>query len=188
MKILAITAGAANMYCGSCLRDNALAAELIRQGHDVTLLPIYTPTRTDEPNVSEGKVLYNGINVYLQQVIPFFRYTPSFVDRVFESNWLIGVVSQFSMKTDPADLGALTVSTLKGEEGFQRKEVKKLIDWIDGQDKPDIIVLPNSLMIGFAGTFPIVQPASGITAPLLLLTASSVDRVCYRIFVNAEHR
>ncbi len=150
MKILSITAGAANMYCGSCLRDNALAAELIRKGHDVTLLPIYTPTRTDEPNVSEGKVLYNGINVYLQQVVPFFRYTPSFVDRAFESNWLMGVVSKFSMKTDPADLGALTVSTLKGEEGFQRKEVKKLIDWIDGQDKPDIIVLPNSLMIGFA--------------------------------------
>ena len=27
-----ITAGAAGMYCGSCLRDNALAAELIAQG------------------------------------------------------------------------------------------------------------------------------------------------------------
>ena len=46
MKILAFTAGAANMYCGSCLRDNALAAELKRQGHDVILLPIYTPTLT----------------------------------------------------------------------------------------------------------------------------------------------
>ena len=45
MKILAFTAGAARMYCGSCLRDNALAAELKRQGHDVILLPIYTPTR-----------------------------------------------------------------------------------------------------------------------------------------------
>jgi len=29
MKILSITAGAAGMYCGSCLRDNALAAELL---------------------------------------------------------------------------------------------------------------------------------------------------------------
>ena len=47
MKILAITAGAANMYCGSCLRDNALAAELIAEGHDVILLPLYTPTLTD---------------------------------------------------------------------------------------------------------------------------------------------
>ena len=46
--ILLPYAGAASMYCGSCLRDNALAAELIRQGHDVTLLPFYTPTLTDE--------------------------------------------------------------------------------------------------------------------------------------------
>ena len=41
------------MYCGSCLRDNALAARAAwRAGHDVVLLPVYTPTRTDEDNVS----------------------------------------------------------------------------------------------------------------------------------------
>ena len=67
MKILAITAGAAQMYCGSCIRDNALAAELKSQGHDVILLPIYTPTLTDEPNVSEDKVFFGGISVYLEQ-------------------------------------------------------------------------------------------------------------------------
>ena len=52
MRILSLTAGAAGMYCGSCLRDNALAAELMARGHDVLLLPVYTPTRTDEENVS----------------------------------------------------------------------------------------------------------------------------------------
>ena len=46
------------MYCGSCLRDNALATELTELGHDVTLLPIYTPTLTDEPNVSQGRVFF----------------------------------------------------------------------------------------------------------------------------------
>ncbi len=66
MKILSITAGAANMYCGSCLRDNALAAELLRRGHDVTLMPVYTPTVTDETNVSSSNpVLFGGISVYL---------------------------------------------------------------------------------------------------------------------------
>jgi spore coat polysaccharide biosynthesis predicted glycosyltransferase SpsG len=47
MRILSLTAGAASMYCGSCMRDNALAAELMRLGHEVTLLPFYTPTLTD---------------------------------------------------------------------------------------------------------------------------------------------
>ena len=36
MKILSLTAGAAGMYCGSCLRDNALAAELVSDPSMVT--------------------------------------------------------------------------------------------------------------------------------------------------------
>ena len=48
------------MYCGSCFRDNALAAELLARGHAVTLLPLYTPTRTDERNVSARRVLFGG--------------------------------------------------------------------------------------------------------------------------------
>ena len=77
MRILSITAGAADMYCGSCLRDNALAAELLRRGHDVTLLPFYTPTLTDEPNISAGQqVFFGGISVYLEQHMPLFRHTP----------------------------------------------------------------------------------------------------------------
>ncbi len=150
MRILAITAGAANMYCGSCLRDNSLAAELRRQGHDITLVPIYTPTRTDEPNVSEERVLYGGVNVYLQQVLPLFRRTPEYVDRIFDSKWVMKLLSRLSVSTDPADLGDLTVSTLKGENGFQRKEVAKLTAWLSAQPRPDVVVLPNSLMIGLA--------------------------------------
>ncbi|MFN9437669.1 MAG: hypothetical protein ACK6DC_22405, partial [Planctomycetota bacterium] len=33
MKIAYLTAGAAGMYCGSCMNDNAVARALIRSGH-----------------------------------------------------------------------------------------------------------------------------------------------------------
>ena len=90
MRILSITAGAAGMYCGSCFRDNAMAAELIRRGHDVTLMPVYTPTRTDETNVSNTRqVLFGGISVYLQQRFGLFRALPRFVDRAIDSPGLI---------------------------------------------------------------------------------------------------
>ncbi len=151
MRILAITAGAANMLCGSCLRDNALARELLRQGHEVTLVPIYTPTRTDEPNVSEERVLYGGVNVYLQQVLPLFRRTPPFIDRLFDSRPVMKLLSRLSVATDPDRLGELTISTLKGEDGFQRKEVAKLAQWLRHFPRPDVVLLPNSLMIGLAG-------------------------------------
>ena len=41
MRILSITAGAASMYCGSCLRDNTLAAALLASGQSSTLTGTY---------------------------------------------------------------------------------------------------------------------------------------------------
>jgi glycosyltransferase involved in cell wall biosynthesis len=152
MRILSITAGAAGMYCGSCLRDNALAAELIARGHDVTLLPIYTPTLTDEANVSVGnRVLFGGVSVYLEQHVPLFRHTPRVLDRLWDSMPVLRAVSRRSIKTDPAMLGALTVSMLSGEDGHQRKEFLKLLEWVRDEPRPDVVNIPNSLLIALAG-------------------------------------
>ena len=150
------------MFCGSCLRDNTLATELRRQGHDVTLVCIYSSTRTDEPNVSEERVLFGGINVYLQQVLPFFRQSPTFVDKLFDSAWMMRLLGRLSLSTDAARLGELTVSTLKGEHGYQRKEVAKLTKWVSSEPRPDVILLPNSLMIGIARSL-----RSAIGAPIV---------------------
>ncbi len=150
MKILSFTAGAARMYCGSCLRDNALAAELKRQGHDVILQPLYTPTRTDEANVSEARVFLNGISAYLDQESAFFRKEHSLLDRLWDASWVLKLASRTSIRVDPHRLGALTVSTLRGEDGFQLKEIRKLADWLRSESPPDIAVLPNSLLIGLA--------------------------------------
>jgi glycosyltransferase involved in cell wall biosynthesis len=151
MNILSITAGAADMFCGSCLRDNALAAELMRRGHDVTLLPLYTPTLTDEPNMSTGKpVFFGGISVYLQQHLALFRHTPWLLDRLWDAPSVIKRFASGSIQVDPRMLGALTVSTLRGESGYQRKEVEKLMHWLAGEPRPDVVNLPNSMLIGLA--------------------------------------
>ena len=150
MKILYITAGAANMYCGSCLRDNALAAEMIARGHDVTLIPLYTPTLTDETNVSRDKVFFGGISVYLQQHLSLFRKTPRLLDRLWDSPLMLKLASRRSIQTSPKLLGELTVSMLKGEEGNQRKELQKMLDWLAHEPTPDVISLPYTLLIGLA--------------------------------------
>ncbi|HEX8139623.1 MAG TPA: glycosyltransferase family 4 protein [Pyrinomonadaceae bacterium] len=150
MKILYITAGAAQMYCGSCLRDNALAAEMIARGHEVTLAPIYTPTLTDEPNVSHEKVFFGGISVYLQQHLSLFRHTPRLLDRLWDAPWALKLASRRSIPTSPKLLGELTVSMLKGEEGNQRKELRKMLDWLKSEPLPDVVSLPYTLLIGLA--------------------------------------
>lgn len=150
MRILALTAGASGMYCGTCLRDNALAAELIRQGHDVVLLPLYTPTRTDEENVSHPRVFFNGISVYLQQHWPLLRRLPAIFDRFLDSAWLLRAAAARSVSVEPKLLGELTVAMLRGRDGTLRREFDKLVRWLSAQPAPDVVDLPYSLLIGMA--------------------------------------
>jgi len=138
------------MYCGSCLRDNALATELISRGHDVMLLPVYTPTLTDEPNVSGDKVFFGGISVYLEQYVPFFRHSPKWIDSLWDSSLMLKLAARRSISTSPKMLGELTVSMLKGENGFQRKEISKLLEWLKDEGAPDVISLPYTLLLGLA--------------------------------------
>ena len=150
MKILYLTGGAGQMYCGSCLRDNALATELMSRGHQVTLLPVYTPTLTDEVNVSSDKVFFGGVSVYLEQYLPLFRDSPKWLDRLWDSKAMLKLASKRSISVNPRMLGEMTVSMLKGELGFQHKEIQKLIDWLRVEDKPDLVSLPYPLLIGLA--------------------------------------
>src|SRR5213593_2562167 len=150
MRILSITAGAAGMYCGSCSRDNALAIELLRRRHEVTLVPLYTPTNPDETNVSRDRVLFGGISIYLQQSLALFRKTPRLLDRLWDSPRVIGAFASRSISTDPKLLGDLTVSMLEGDRGVLRKEFAKLLEWLAEEPIPDVINLPNSLLIGLA--------------------------------------
>jgi len=150
MKILYLTGGAGQMYCGSCLRDNALATELLARGHDVTLLPVYTPTLTDEPNVSYDKVFFGGVSVYLEQYLPIFRKSPKWLDGIWDSKPMLSFASRRSISTSPKMLGEMTVSMLKGEAGFQQKEISKMLDWLNVEGKPDLISLPYSLLLGLA--------------------------------------
>jgi glycosyltransferase involved in cell wall biosynthesis len=154
MKIAYLTAGAAGMFCGSCLHDNALAKSLIRLGQDCILIPAYTPIRTDDEDVSIDQVFMGGINVYLQQKLPWLAYTPRWLDGFLNQAWLINPLTKNAGKTSPALLGALTISMLKGTQGRQRKEFRRLLDWLEKDIQPDVMVFTN-LLIG--GSIPEVK-------------------------------
>ena len=150
MKIAYIAAGAAGMYCGSCLHDNTLARAMLDLGEDVILIPTYTPLRTDEPDVSQRRVFFGGINAYLQQKSRIFRHTPSWLDRLLDHPRLLNLATRHGGSVNPAKLGAMTVSMLRGEAGNQSKEVDKLVDWLIDEVKPDVVHLSNSMLLGMA--------------------------------------
>ena len=150
MRIAYVAAGAAGMYCGSCLHDNTLAAALMRLGHDVTLMPLYTPMRTDEEGVALERVFYGAVNVYLQQRTGLFRRTPRWLDGWLDRPAFLRWVTRRASSTDALELGELTVSTLQGEHGRQAKELDKLVEWLASGPRPDVVHLTNSMFLGMA--------------------------------------
>ena len=137
------------MYCGSCLSGNTLAGALRRAGDDVTLLPLYTPLKTDEENYSLGHVELGGINAFLNERWPRLKLPP-FVRRWLDRPTLLRWAARFSSATRAEDLGALCVSVLRGEEGRQRAEVEKLVDWVAEHVRPELVHLNNALLVGLA--------------------------------------
>jgi glycosyltransferase involved in cell wall biosynthesis len=148
MRIAFITAGAAGMYCGSCMRDNTLTAALNQLGHDALLIPTYTPIRTDEIDVSQGQIFYGGINVYLQDRSWFFRHSPRWLDWLLNRKSLLRWASKQAVSIDYADLAELTVSMLQGRDGRQSKELAKLVEWLKTEVRPEVVILTNALLSG----------------------------------------
>ena len=152
MKIVHITAGSGGRLCGSCLHDNTLVRSLRARGRDAILVPAYVPTTTDEDNVAIDRIVMGGVNVWLEEHVPLFRHMPRFIDRtlgsLLDSRWLLAWLSSRTGSTRAADLGPLTVSTLAGEQGHQRKEVEKLAAWLAAEMKPDVVHLSNALLVG----------------------------------------
>lgn len=149
MNIVQITPGAGSMYCGNCFRDNALVAELRRQGHDTIMIPLYLPMTLEDYDQSTGTpIFFGGINVYLEQKFPWLRSMPEWLHKKLSAPGLLKWAGGRAAKTRAADVGDLTLSMLRGEEGNQARELEQLVDWLRTQPKLDVISLSNALLVG----------------------------------------
>lgn len=150
MKIAYLAAGAAGMYCGTCLHDNTLCATMLQQGEDVLLVPLYTPLRTDEESVSLDRVFLGGVNLYLRQRVTVFRALPNWITRPLDWPWLLNLLTRHAGGSEAADLGQLTVAMLRDDTGYPRDETARIRDWLAEDVKPDVVHLGNALLTGMA--------------------------------------
>lgn len=158
LRVTYLTSGAAGMYCGSCIHDNTLARALRTAGVDVQLVPTYTPIRTDEPDASVPRVFLGGLNVYFAEKIPGFHRLPRLLTSWLDRPSVIRWATSFGIQTDAADLGALTVSLLRGEHGHQKRDIDALVAWLAQQPRPDVVHFTN-LLIG--GCIPLIKQRLG---------------------------
>src|SRR5688572_14822242 len=139
------------MYCGGCFRDNALVAALRKLGHETLMLPLYLPLTLDEADQTAGTpIFFSGVNVYLGQKLAWFRKAPDWLRRPLASPRLLKLLGGMAGQTRAEEVGELTVSMLRGEEGNQAREVDELVSWLKANHHCDLLSLSNVLLAGMA--------------------------------------
>lgn len=138
-------------YCGNCLRDSAYVRSLKAAGHDAITLPVYLPLSVKEDDEkNELPVFYGAVNIYLKQKFGFLRGMPAWLERFFDSPGILRYAARKAGSTRATGLEKMTISMLKGSEGYQKDELQQLIDFLKFREKPDIIHLSNALLLGMA--------------------------------------
>jgi glycosyltransferase involved in cell wall biosynthesis len=189
MRILQLTPGTGTYLCGSCMRDNVLAAQLRALGHDAIIAPLYLPFALEEaaPSGAEDTAVHmGGINVYLQQRFPLLRHLPRCLHDKLDSPRLLRYVARRAGMTDTAGLGAMALSMLRGEEGRQRAELELLVEWVRGLGTFDAVLLSNVMLVGLARELraalncPVFSTLQG-EAPFLDALAARYRNECWRV-------
>ncbi|MDA3954503.1 MAG: glycosyltransferase family 4 protein [Bacteroidales bacterium] len=153
MKIINIVPGfGGTFYCGNCLRDSAFTNSLKKTGHDAITLPLYLPLNSmNSSSENDLPVFYGAVNVYLEQKFRFFRHMPKWLHKFFNSPAILRYASKKSESTRASGLEEMTISMLKGAEGYQEEELELLINFLKYHEKPDVVHLSNALLMGLAG-------------------------------------
>tara|TARA_B100000519_G_C14253094_1_gene443514 strand:- start:691 stop:1983 length:1293 start_codon:yes stop_codon:yes gene_type:complete len=153
MKITFLTPGTGSYYCGACMRDNALANALIKDGHEAELLPMYLPLMLDEDSEgqeSDSPVFFGGINIFLQQKFAVFRHSPEWFDKLLNNPNLLRSAAKRSHMTSARDHGQMTFEMLRLDGVVFEKELNKLYSWINDHGVPDALCLSTALQAGLA--------------------------------------
>ncbi len=150
MRIVQVVPGSGdNYYCENCVRDLSVVRALHRAGHDVTAVPLYLPHILDTLDATQqSPIFFGGINSYLQQNYGLFRRTPRWLDSLLDAGPLLRMAARKAGSAQAEDLGEMTLSMQKGAEGNQRKELERLIQWLDRAERPDVVHISNPMLLG----------------------------------------
>jgi glycosyltransferase involved in cell wall biosynthesis len=136
-------------YCGNCFRDNLQASALRKAGHDVIIMPLYLPLnyasfKADTP------LFFPATTYYTAQLFFGKRKMPLWLKRITGSDRLLSMASSLSGATSAEGTEKMTLSMITGDDPAFDDQINQLVNWIKDREKPDIIHLSSSLLIGIA--------------------------------------
>jgi glycosyltransferase involved in cell wall biosynthesis len=150
MKVLFIVPGSGDpFYCGNCFRDNLHAAALRRAGHEVIIMPLYLPL--NDPSFSaDTPLFFPAASLFLSQRYFQDKTMPRWMEWMLNSNWSLAIAASFSGTTSSEGMEGMTLSMIRGDDAVFAHYVRTLVDWIRQHERPDVVHLSSSLLIGIA--------------------------------------
>lgn len=150
MKILFIMPGSGDtFYCGNCFRDNLQASALRQAGQDVIIMPLYLPLKYASFK-ADTPLFFPATTYYTAQLFFGKRKMPHWLERFTGSERLLSMASSLSGATSAQGMEKMTLSMITGDDPAFADHINQLIHWIKEHEKPDIIHLSSSLLIGIA--------------------------------------
>ena len=149
MKVLFIIPGSGDsFYCGNCFRDNLQASALRKAGHDVIIMPLYLPLK--HQSFQADTPSFPATTYFVAQKFFGEKKMPGWLKRVTGSDSMLNMASSLSGTTSAEGMEEMTLSMITGDDPAFREQVQQLIDWVKNQEKPDIIHLSSTLLLGIA--------------------------------------
>ena len=152
MRIVYIIPGfGGTFYCENCFRDASLMRLARQSGHEAVIAPLYLPVKEDAalPN-RDIPLFYGAVQAYLKQLVPMLRRMPRWLERFFNAKPFLKLAMAMSGSTDAQALEGMTLSVLRGENGYQARDLAELARWLADEVKPDVVHISNALLIGLA--------------------------------------
>jgi len=150
MKILFIVPGSGDsFYCGNCFRDNLQANAMRKAGHDVIVMPLYLPFKYSSFK-ADTPLFFPATTFYAAEKFFNKGNMPDWMSRLLASKPMLNIASSFSGTTSAAGLEGMTLSMIHGDDPVFAKQMKIMLDWIEHHEKPDVIHLSTTLLIGVA--------------------------------------
>ena len=152
MKILFIIPGSGDsFYCGNCFRDNLQASALRQAGHDVVIMPLYLPLQ-QKSFQADTPLFFPATTYYTEQKFFHNKRMPNWLQRITGSKTALKIASAMAGATSAKGMEQMTHSMITGNDPAFKKNVQAIVDWIRDYEKPDVIHISSSMLLGIAKT------------------------------------
>ena len=162
MKIVfVITSSGDAYYCGNCFRDNLMAQAMKQAGHEVVIMPVYLPLR-QKTFQADTPLFFPATTYYVAQ--KFFKHSsiPKWLQKLLGIKPLLNLAMSMAGTTTSDGMEDMTLSMISGEVRPFTDMVQPMVDWILQTEKPDVVYVSSSMLLGIAKALKQANPAQKI--------------------------